>query len=381
MYRTYGACQNNNPDNSYTAICIDMCCKPMGGTCKTVGGKDVCVIPQVLRNATLSTNDRADIELYKPGTNTLINLTTINGTGTIYSPNETNDLKIKYDNSKLEIKLKNLNLTKMNNTQVFLNPVNVVIPNVIVYKSYEIKIPNILSLGVSGINILIRYLGINVTNENNLKLYRCENYNKTLNRCDSEWGTVSSSRDTTNDFVSADITGFSVYTLGESQSTQQTTTTTTTILSQTTTTVQSDQQQSSGSGQQSGGSGGGGSGSGSNQQTTTTTNQLTTGNIQEETPQEETSSNNSQEQPEIQQESSTTTGFISFLQMNGWLFTILIPLPVVAFILYKTFTNRSTITYPTYKYHRYSFNNIKSSKRSKSSKKKSRFSKETRLII
>jgi len=240
--RTY-YCSSNQA--KYSTSCTSYCCNQIGGTCKS----SVCKVSQVLYGINLkltnghSVSRNALVTMYEPGTTKVINSTNVTGTATLYSPNTTVDFQFEYD-SRLTVSLHNLNLTKATGTsEVVLDSVTTQLPNATFLKAYKISVPSTFTF--NGIKMKIKYNGLTFTNEQGIVIYRCGSYDEATNRCSENWVKQSTTKDTVNDIAMADLTGFSVYALGESH--DITTTTTTTATTSPTTTVSSSGGSSGGS--------------------------------------------------------------------------------------------------------------------------------------
>lgn len=174
-----------------------------------------------------------NITLYSPGTTDEINSFSINGLGSIYSLSSMVDFELYFDDSNLNFKARNLNLSKLSSSiDLIIDKLSITTPNADVYKAFLVELPS--NFTYSSITLNIKYSGITIRNENNLKLYRCDSFNSTANTCNGNWTAIDTTLDSNNDVASANINHFSVYALGEPK--QQTTTTTPTT---TTTTVSS----------------------------------------------------------------------------------------------------------------------------------------------
>ncbi|MDI6826210.1 MAG: hypothetical protein QMD36_03390 [Candidatus Aenigmarchaeota archaeon] len=237
-YKRSYYCSNNQP--KYSESCTDYCCqqfygsvgKCQSGVCKGQASPPPVKLVLNITNGLGGTRS-AKITLYIPGTSTIVNTSTINGYGTIHSSNSTVDFMMEFDSSILIVLLKSLNLTKLSGTsQIIIDVVPTSIPNVSLIKAYKISIPSTFSF--TGIILKIKYSTLSFGNEQGLAIYKCGSYNDLTNVCNDNWVKISATRDTVNDIISAELSSFSVYALGESQ---QTTTTTTTL--QTTTTQSS----------------------------------------------------------------------------------------------------------------------------------------------
>jgi hypothetical protein len=298
------------------------------------------------------------ISLYTPGTSNLINSTNVTGLGSISYSNSTADFNINHDSSKMTILLKSLYLDNITTTSnIILDSISPSIPNVTLRRAYKISVPS--SFSFTGITLSIKYSDLQV-NEDSLYLYRCGNYDLVNNTCNENWIKISMTKDTGNDIVTAELTGFSAYALGEGQD-QSTTTTTTT------TTVQSSSSSgSTDSGGYSGGSGGGGGGFPTTTVPTTTTLAHATTTVPPTTTTIEQTNENVKPN---QQSQSIFTGLAPLVYSNG----ILIGLPLVTaaavFISWKFYLkNRFMIPHFPHRNHKVKLRRVKRGK-------------ETRLIL
>ena len=232
--RTY-YCSSNQP--KYTPSCTLYCCNLIGGTCKS----GVCDVPHYSINLAINVTNlnrqpnSAIIKLYEPGTSRVANTSTINGYGIIASPNATVDFGLEYNSSVLNILVRNLDLEELSNTlQITLNDVSTSIPNVTLIKAYYVS----TSLSPIDGTLKFKYSGLSYGNEQGLSIYKCSSFNTTSNTCNATWVKQDMTKNIVDDIASTEITSFSVYALGESQTT--TTTTTTTATTTTTTGSSSD---------------------------------------------------------------------------------------------------------------------------------------------
>lgn len=156
------------------------------------------------------------LTFYVPGTTNVINTSSINGYGSMSSANSTVDLELKFDNSSLNVVVKNLNLTKLSSgiSNIIVDRLSVTIPEVDVYKAYRVELPS--NFTFSTIYLSISYDNVTVRNETSLRFYKCSAFNTATNSCNDNWSEISLvSRNITSKIISLEINGFSVYALGE----------------------------------------------------------------------------------------------------------------------------------------------------------------------
>ena len=230
-----------------------------------------------------NTNKQINVTFYDHVGHKFLNNSIIIGHGDLFSPSSLIDLEITHDSNNLYILVNSLNLTNLDGTttQITVQVQNPQIPNVTVYKAYQVELPSQFSYN----NIFLRINLGNVSNVNysNISVYRCGNY--VSNNCLDGWVSQPISVDLTNKFVSLNINHFSVYAVGSgsgNSNVQTTTTSTTTTTSASTSTstyippASNSNSVSTSSGGNSGGGTGGGGGGAFIQQTTTTTQTPTT---------------------------------------------------------------------------------------------------------
>jgi len=339
-----------------------------------VGGVDVCAGadcendtqspgPNYLVNLTAEDEDGNEqilnISVYKTDTEDLINRYSIDGNVSFPLNDSKIDMDIDYDESNLQIKLKGLNVSNLNgkNSKVIVNDVMIGdfpdISTTYVLVAYKVELPS--DFNFTQIVLKIKYSHLPVTDENNLLLYKCSNYNLTSDTCVSGWIPVNATIDKNNHLVTATINGFSVYGLGEKENNSSTTTTTTTSSTTSTTTTTSTSQPPST----------GGSSSGgvyippASSATTTTTRSTTT------TSQPKTTTTTSQSTTTTQTKTTTIsqyfTGMATFLKSNSY--TIAIPIVIAAGLVagWIIFKNKTTTSHKSsyFKPQRYQGKNKK----------------------
>lgn len=200
-----------------------------------------------------------NVTTFKTDTGNQINTYSVFGNISFPLNDQKIDMDFNYDESNLYMRLQNVSVPDLNathsriivNDEVVANFTND--PNVHFLRGYKVELPS--NFHTSKIILKIKYSDLTVMNENNLVLYRCENYDFTSDKCNGDWTPVTISIDTNQKLVSADINSFSVYGLGENESNSTVTTTTTTTVPATTTTTSQSQSSSSSSSSSSSGSG------------------------------------------------------------------------------------------------------------------------------
>jgi hypothetical protein len=161
-------------------------------------------------------NRQLIVTLLSAGTADVINTTTIDGYGSVSSLENVVDFKFEYDNSNLNVIVKNLNLTNLNSkvSSIIVDKPTPTIPNTSVYKAYKVELPSYFVY--SSILLAVNYNGVTVNNENNLRFYKCSSFDTTTNTCSENWMEITSvTRNTTSKTISTEINSFSVYVLGE----------------------------------------------------------------------------------------------------------------------------------------------------------------------
>jgi hypothetical protein len=173
-----------------------------------------------------------NIRFYTPDTTQVLKSFSINGDGSISSLSSPVDFELDYDDAYLKFKAKNLDLSKLDpNTRLIIDRLLITIPNIDVYKAYLVELPS--NFTYSSITLSIKYSDTTVRNENQLKFYRCDDFNFGTSTCNGSWNTVDTiTLDSANKVTSANINHFSVYALGEPKQNTTITTTTTTTISQ-----------------------------------------------------------------------------------------------------------------------------------------------------
>ena len=181
-------------------------------------------------NITDSNNndESVDVELYDPDNSNPMGSISITGENSINSTRSTVDMFFKYDDEHLRFKIKKLNLTGIGSLTVHLtfDIINPEISNYFIVKAYKVELPT--SFVFDSIKLYISYDPSEVENTSALSLFKCSNYNAEEEECSGSWNKISSVVSAENNTVSADITGFSAYALGEYENSQSTSTTTST---------------------------------------------------------------------------------------------------------------------------------------------------------
>lgn len=276
-YRNY-YCSGNRPE--YSEYCTNYCCRFAhgdeahcgNGACNYEGSE-----PETIDFSLSVTNTTHDIPLnvsmFQHGETSPFHDSELSGLGSLSTEFEMVDLGLKHDNSALQVLFENLNTTSIKDQTVSFSimEVNPDILAVDVLRSYNVEIPEDLVFEI--IELRIRYDDLGYTNSDNLRIYKCSDFNTTSNLCNVGWYGFNPSK--IGEYLVINIDSFSTYSVIE----DNTITTTTTTTPTTTTSPASTTTRPTGS---SGGSSGGGSGGssggsgGSSRTTTTTTTSVTT---------------------------------------------------------------------------------------------------------
>jgi hypothetical protein len=222
-----------------------------------------------------------NMKLFRAGSQSLLSGGTISTNGSVASPFGLADMQFDFDNQNLNVVINGLNVSQLANSEseIVLDKPPVAINGIFVYRVYHVKLPS--NFIYSNITISFQYGDTAAINDNNLKFYRCGDFNTDTNSCNTNWEILTPTTiDSGHKIISLNINGFSVYALGEqapqgSITTTTTTSTTTTSSTATTTPSQStttttQYYYSSDTGSSSGSSGSGQSGSSISTPRTTT---------------------------------------------------------------------------------------------------------------
>ncbi len=249
IYRKY-SCNSNNP--TYVESCSDFCCREAYGTksaCKSVGGVRSCSgsVSSVSLNITNGKVAKTlKVDLLSPDTANVLSSLTINGTGSLSTSSPKVDFKAMFDDDKFIFTLKNTTVSSLGSkANLKIDSASPSLSTLSVYRAFYVELPS--GIEFSKISLKIKYRDLSFRNQNQLSLYKCSSFNLDTNICTSEWSKITSTFD--GDYVTANVTSFSAYLVGE----PATSTTTT---------------QPSGGGGSGGGSSGGSSGSSSSSSTT-----------------------------------------------------------------------------------------------------------------
>ena len=180
-------------------------------------------------------DEHLTVTFFSPGTtNNPVVTSDFSGNSSMASPLPIVDATMDYDDSYLDISMKNVNVTSLQvagTINLTIDKINASVPisGVKVYKTYLVELPS--SFLFDSLVLKVRYSDVGVTNESNLVLYRCGTYNFATGNCDSGWELKSNvTRDTSGKIISLQLTGFSAYALAE-QGVSTTSSTTTTATS------------------------------------------------------------------------------------------------------------------------------------------------------
>jgi len=199
---------------------------------------------------TEDSDEIVDLTIYNPGTPDIIITRTIDGFDSLPLSAKKVDLEFAYDDSNLKVKVKGLNISKLtsNKIHIVIDEVSPEIDGVYILRAYKVQLPNDFSY--NSIDLTMTYNPDEVENESALVLYKCSNYNYQNDVCNGNWTKINLNINKESKIALANIMGFSVYALGEKESTTTTSTTTTTTPTTTTTVPQttSTQSQSSSAG-------------------------------------------------------------------------------------------------------------------------------------
>jgi hypothetical protein len=227
------------------------------GHCVDLTGMVYCVRGRVIRSKCLSNNIRnetlttsceggdfrldiedmdehdnsANITLYSKDSSDVIGKSSITGSGIINSLDNLVDMEFDLNGSEFNFLIKGVDLINLETDSNFtIDKVLAVIPGVNVFKTFYVKLPS--NFNFSSILLKIKYSDLTI-NENEIKLYKCSNFNIS-GTCNGDWQEIPLIRDSTKKIIIAEVSSFSAYALGDPI---ETTTTTTTTVTTTTTTI------------------------------------------------------------------------------------------------------------------------------------------------
>src|SRR3989344_8800625 len=170
------------------------------------------------------------------------------------------DMKVEFEQN-LEILLQNLRISN-SNKEIVINFVMPFFENYSMIDGYLIEFSD---FGFDNAILKINYQDLGITNESNLQLLKCGNFDFNSYECTTSWSSVPISIDKSSQSITSNLNSFSVYVLVEPEETETNTTTTTTSVTTSATTSTTSTGQGSAS-----------SNSGSTPQSTTTTAVQTT---------------------------------------------------------------------------------------------------------
>jgi len=289
-------------------------------------------------NFTDDDSNESDVgfSLYSTGTTNVLTSGSIFGSGIIRHSSVLSkaDFEFRYDDGRLGVLIKGLNITKLAASPrviVDMKDVDPDLDSILPIRAYHVELPAQFSF--SSILLKMKYDADEIDNATMLVVYRCGSFNANTNSCSGSWTKMPGvSIDTANRIVSVTLTNFSVYMLGEQEQNTTTTTTTTTISSNTTTTTTTSTVPTTTTVYSSGGAGA----------TTTSTEEETTTvptTVEEESEEDTNPAVNATQQPQ------SFIGFTSLVEQNK----LLIASPFVAiagaYALYYSF-QKSGQLYP-----------------------------------
>ena len=201
--------------------------------------------PEVKFNVSDEDGNPQDVEisLLSPGTQNSFLTSSFTGSASLRSESPVSDVKFSFDDEKLEFTLKNVNLTKIASATskiILMNADDIEHPSANIYRGYKIELPANLSYPIT---LDLSYDEISFSNQNNLRIYKCSQFNWNTNSCDVSWiefGPDAYYKDASSKSVFLNISSFSVYGIGEyiPQTTTSTSTTWTTTTISTITVIE-----------------------------------------------------------------------------------------------------------------------------------------------
>lgn len=135
------------------------------------------------------------------------------------------DMKVEFEQN-LEILLQNLRISN-SNKEIVINFVMPFFENYSTIDGYLIEFPD---FGFDNAILKINYQDLGITNESNLQLLKCSNFDSNSYECPTSWSPVPISIDKSSQSITSNLNSFSVYVLVEPDETETNTTTTMTSV-------------------------------------------------------------------------------------------------------------------------------------------------------
>lgn len=156
-------------------------------------------------------NSSYTLDIILPSTGESMLRQTINGPTTLRIPDVLVDLLFKDFNDKLQVRLRNVNLSKDNNKKFQMDKT--------ILKGYKVVYGiNTSFSSYTNATVQIYYDDLNYNNENNLKLYKCDNWDYTNQKCNSGFNDITNNaiQNTSGNYFEYGTNTFSAFAIFES---------------------------------------------------------------------------------------------------------------------------------------------------------------------
>ncbi|MBW3022224.1 hypothetical protein KY328_04835 [Candidatus Woesearchaeota archaeon] len=148
------------------------------------------------------------VSFFYPNDTEAIRTETFNGSKTIRLANSTYDMSVNAYDGDIYILVSNLNLASNNPNEFGIDLLATPITGYL--RTFGI---NSTFLGIGGANITFGYAGLSYTDENQLHLYKCENWAFTSQSCLSTWTLLDSEINTNLNTIKVNVANFSGFSI------------------------------------------------------------------------------------------------------------------------------------------------------------------------
>jgi hypothetical protein len=173
-----------------------------------IAGTNITVQINVISNN--NTGVDTTLTIFLPGTNKTVHEHNFTGTFVDYHAAEVYDFLFSAFNDSLEVTLREVNLSIDSNNTLGLDKLPVPESGFLI--TYGIN----NTYTIANASVKIFYGNLTYSNENNLGLYRCSDWDFANRACLSSWLLISAIQNTTSKIFSVDVSGFSGYSIKES---------------------------------------------------------------------------------------------------------------------------------------------------------------------